>query len=149
MAPRSDSAPSENIAPPDQAPGANGSGTQAKKGGTRKPASYEFLKTLLTPDAGRKLNELFEEKKPKGQKEETLVLMKGLKDVLRKDTFSYNELFTAYRTVQLIVPKSLRGVISNLRTDALVTGTGDELTLHYTGEDYVDRRLPAAARAKK
>lgn len=147
--PRANQAPVESPAADDSLQPENGSGSSARKGGSRKPSTYEFLKTLLNPEAGRALIELYEQKKPKGQKEETLVLMKGLKDALGKDTFSYNELFTAFRTVKATVPKSLKGVISNLRIDTHVVGTGDELTLHYTGEDFVDKKLPAGEKTKK
>lgn len=137
------SVPNETSAPPIPSPGT------PKKGANRRAKTFELLPDLLTPDTGRQLKAFFEEKQPKSQNDQALVLMKGLQTALGKKTFSYNELFTAFRSVGAPVPKSLGGVIGNLRLETLVIGTGDELTLHYTGEDHVDHQLPASVKPKK
>lgn len=142
--------PSEEVQTPAKPTQVNPTSTPKQKKDAKKGArSFEFLGSLFDPTSGRKLKEFFESKKPVGQKQQAIVLMRGMQDALGRKAFTYDELFTAFRTVGVAVPKSLPGVMANLRQDTHLLGTGDSLSLHYTAEDFVDQKLPAPDKVKK
>lgn len=135
-------APSTHTAP--GPPAANGAG-KAKRG-SKKPESYTMVNLGLSREQIEEFQGFYAEKKPQGQSQQVLTVMYWLLKRTARTTLSKDEIFTGLRTVKERVPGRLTSVLSNLKLDGQVVPEGEGFVVHHTGEDFVERDLPAAVK---
>jgi len=116
-----------------------------KKSGstTTKPETLSMVDLGLSKEDRTAMKKFYNEKEPKGQNDQVLVLAYWLKENKNKDKFDPNDVFTALRTVDVAVPKFLSQVLRNIKNNHKMIKNGDgTYSLHHIGEDYVNLQLP-------
>lgn len=111
--------------------------------GSKSKEVYTSVDLGLSESQRGELRAFFAEKKPKGQKEQMAVLMDWLKRVPGKPSVSWNDIFTAFRTVGAKCPGKISSVLGNMVGSSWVRNVGaGQYELLHVGEDYVKFDLP-------
>lgn len=128
-----------------------------QKGEVRKVAKAPRGKEVYTPvDLGltetqrNEMREFYTSKQPKGQNEQIAVLMDWLKREGNKSMATWNDIFTAFRTVGVKSPAKISSVLGNMVGLSWVRNVGNgQYELIHVGEDYVKYDLPKAKSTNK
>lgn len=110
---------------------------------TKKAERLRVVDLGLSSEQRDALREFYKQKAPAGQNDHVLTVMSGLNKDLGSSPLSRDQIFTGLHTVNERVPKRLQSVLSNLMLDGLVLRVGDGYVMHPTGEDHVEKDLPA------
>jgi hypothetical protein len=115
--------------------------TSRKSTGSRQ--SYQFVELGLTEVERSDLKSFFKDHEPKGQNEQTVVLMSWFRATKAKESMTWDEVYSAFRTVDAKVPGRIGSVMSNLNGKNWTKGAaGQGYSLTHVGEDYVKFDLP-------
>lgn len=82
--------------------------------GGGKTANWQFLNDLLTPEQGEELRKFYRSKSPANQNEQVAVLVIKMKELLDQEAFDGNEVYTAFRNVDVKAPANLAAVFGNM-----------------------------------
>lgn len=125
---------------------ASGHEPDQKRGRTRPTAKPEILHSVdlsISAEQTGVFRDFYKEKAPAGQNDQVLTVMYWLSKNLGISILSRNQIFSGLRTVGEKVPKRIQSVISNLVLLQYVVKDGDGYVMHHTGEDHVEKDLPA------
>lgn len=140
---RPDGASSANI--PEQKSDAR----KVKKGSKGKEA-YSAVDLGLTEEQRQELRNFYTSKQPQSQHEQIAVLMDWLKREGNKSTASWNDIFTAFRTVNVKSPAKISSVLGNMVGLSWAKNIGEgQYALIHVGEDYVKFDLPRPPKKAK
>lgn len=127
-------------------PAIPGDGLDQKKHRTPSTAKPEYLRKIdlgISPEQMGAFRDFYEEKAPVGQNDQVLTVMSWLSRNLGSPKLIRDQIFTGLRMVDEKVPKRLQSVISNLLQRDYILKDGDGYVMHHTGEDHVEKDLPA------
>jgi len=110
---------------------------------TKKAERLHAVDLGLSPEQRDALHEFYKQKAPVGQNDHVLTVMSGLNKSLGSSPLSKDQIFTGLHTVNERAPKRLQSVLSNLMLGGLILRVGDGYVMHHTGEDHVEKDLPA------
>ncbi len=123
--------------------------TKIKKSSSSKKSSSQaqpqLVKDLnLRPSDKKTLNDFFEEKKPKGNIQNSAVMIYYLKQVLQLDEVTPDHVFTCYRELGLKIPAVLN---QNLRDCAssrygYIDFTKNQCNTNIKGINFIEQDLP-------
>lgn len=141
---------------PDQATNTDASNSIEQKSEPRKAAKnskgkevYNVVDLGLTEEQRQEMREFYASKQPKTQNEQVAVLMDWLKREGNKSTATFNDIFTAFRTVSVKSPGKISSVLGNMSGMSWVKNAGGgQYALIHVGEDYVKFDLPKANNKK-
>jgi hypothetical protein len=113
-----------------------------KSGGKRE--TYNIVDLGLDEAQREALRSFFASKNPKGQNDQTLVLLSWLADNTDTQAFGWNEIYTAFRLINgLKVPGKISSVLGNMVGHGLISNAGGgKYRLTHVGEDRVRLELP-------
>lgn len=120
---------------------------QRKRSSNGKARDYQIVELGLDESQREKLRSFVKEKSPKSQNDQVAVIGVFLKEALERETFSCNDIFTAYRITELKVPKNLPAVFGNMEQAGLAVREHNELKINYLAEDHVKHHLPKTEKA--
>ena len=109
----------------------------------RKPEHLYTVDLGLSPEQRESFREFYKQKAPDGQNDQVLTVMRWLTKNLGSPHLSRDQIFTGLRTVDEKAPKRLGSVLSNLHVLGFILIDKDGYVMHHTGEDHVDKNLPA------
>lgn len=109
---------------------------------SKKTETFNMVELGLDENSRSALREFYNEKNPKSQNEQLLVVMDWLKRNAGKNSVTKDEIYTALRTVEAKIPARISSVLSNLGIEGKITGDADGYRIHHTGEDFVKFNLP-------
>jgi hypothetical protein len=136
---------------------ANQTNSKEQKAEARKASKSTKAKEVYTPvDLGlseaqrTELRDFYTSKQPNNQNEQTVVLMDWLKREGNKSTVSWNDIFTAFRTVGAKSPGKISSVLGNMVGLSWVRSAGNgQFEIIHVGEDYVKFDLPKTKSSSK
>jgi hypothetical protein len=108
-----------------------------------KPERLHTVDLGLSSEQRDSFREFYKQKAPSGQNDQVLTVMRWLTKTLGGPHLSRDQIFTGLRTVDEKVPKRLGSVLSNLHVLGFILIDKDGYIIHHTGEDRVDKDLPA------
>lgn len=109
---------------------------------SKKAESYKIAELGLSEQQRQAFREFYNDKSPKSQNEQILVIMYWLKNNGGKEALSKDDIYTGLKTVDAKVPARISSVLSNLGIEGRITSDSDGYRLHHTGEDFVKFDLP-------
>lgn len=111
---------------------------------------YEVVDLGLTEAQRQEMRSFYGSKQPGSQHEQIAVLMDWLKRECNKSTVTWNDIFTAFRTVNVKSPAKISSVLGNMVGLSWVKNVGSgQYALIHVGEDYVKFDLPKEKGAGK
>jgi len=111
--------------------------------GSKGKEVYSTVDLGLTETQRQEMRDFYESKKPKSQNDQVAVLMDWLKREGNKSTATWNDIFTAFRTVGVKSPAKISSVLGNMVGLSWVKNVGGgQYALIHVGEDYVKFDLP-------
>jgi len=145
---------SRTVTPTPDASGAGPAekGVEARKvsKGARGKEAYSAVDLGLTEPQRKELRDFFAAKQPKSQHEQVAVLVDWLKREGNKPTVTWNDIFTAFRTVGAKSPAKISSVLGNMVGMSWVKNVGGgQYALIHVGEDFVKFDLPKAKGGEK
>jgi hypothetical protein len=124
--------------------------TRKTKKGSKGKEVYSAVELGLTEGQRQDLRDFYASKQPQSQHEQIAVLMDWLKREANKSTASWNDIFTAFRTVNVKSPAKISSVLGNMVGLSWVKNVGEgQYALIHVGEDYVKFDLPKPAKKAK
>jgi len=123
---------------------ASGSESRSRPSKSKKPPTYKTVGDLnLLPDDKQSLEAFFNEKKPKAQNEEFVVILFYLTHVLGLTGITPNHIYTGFNEVKRPVPhiQKMASTISARKGYVDATDFND-LKLTTPGENFVKHKLP-------
>ena len=114
-----------------------------KRRASSKTGTYNTIDLGLDEPQRESFRQFFSSKVPKGQSQQVLTVMAWLKQNGGRPIVSYDDIFTSLRIVNARIPKSLSGVLTNLKTAAHVVGDNSQFAVTAPGEDFVKFDMPA------
>ena len=116
-------------------------------GRTGRIGSFEPADLKLTEDQERHLVKHYAEKRPLEQHEQVAVAMVKGEQLLKRQAFSYNEIYTLLRlSGEKELPKALDVVLNRMINDNWTTREGKGFALKFPARDFVDQHLPRSAK---
>lgn len=116
--------------------------------GTAKVANWKPVDNLLSEEQRTELREFYAQKAPSKQNDQVAVLAHKLKEMLGRDGFDGNEIYTAFQVVGTKTPANLTGVFGNMSALSLGKVVDKKWTPNFKSNDLVNLELPAKAKAK-
>lgn len=111
---------------------------------------YSVVDLGLDEGQRQSLRDFYASKQPKSQNEQVAVLMDWLKREGGKETATWNDIFTAFRTVNVKSPAKISSVLGNMVGLSWVQNVGGgKYALIHVGEDHVKFDLPKAQKKAK
>lgn len=111
---------------------------------------YSVVDLGLSEEQRQQLRDFYTSKQPQTQNEKIAVLMDWLKREGNKPTATWNDIFTAFRTVAVKSPAKISSVLGNMVGLSWVKNVGGgQYDLIHVGEDYVKFDLPKAPKKAK
>lgn len=155
--PSSKGMPPSAPAKPSQSADADPTNPIEQKGEVRKAAKgskgkevYTAVDLGLTETQRNEMRDFYTSKQPKSQHEQIAVLMDWLKRESNKSTATWNDIFTAFRTVGVKSPAKISSVLGNMVGLSWVKNVGGgQYALIHVGEDYVKFDLPKVKSTNK
>lgn len=130
-------------------PDPKGDAKKVKKGSKGKEV-YSAVDLGLTEQQRQELRDFYTSKQPQSQHEQVAVLMDWLKREGNKSTANWNDIFTAFRTVNVKSPAKISSVLGNMVGLSWVKNVGEgQYALIHVGEDYVKFDLPKPPKKAK
>ncbi|HMJ05961.1 MAG TPA: hypothetical protein VK474_06860 [Chthoniobacterales bacterium] len=126
---------------------ANGSGSAGKSNKPSKPKKPPTYKTVpdlnLMPEGKQSLESFFNEKKPKAQYEEFVVILFYLTHILGRTGIASNHIYTGFNEVKRPVP-NIQKMASTISARQGYVDASDlnDLKLTTPGENFVKHKLP-------
>lgn len=115
--------------------------------GAKGKEIYSAVDLGLSEEQRAALRDFYAKKQPHSQNEKVAVLMDWLKREGGKATTTWNEIFTAFRTVGDKSPAKISSVLGNMVGLSWVRNAGGgQYDLIHVGEDFVKFNLPKAAK---
>lgn len=149
-------ADSRDPATNDAASEADAGGVGSTQGGRKRAASkaketYKIAKLNMDEAKREEFRSFFSTKDPKGQNDQTLVIMYGLKTMASVQTPTKDEIFSGFRLLPDVkVPGKISSVLGNLVGGGFVTNVAlGTYELTHVGEDRVKLELPQKNSAKR
>jgi hypothetical protein len=126
--------------------------TESRKGskGTKGKEVYTTVDLGLTEAQRTELRDFYALKQPKSQNEQVAVLMDWLKREGNKATVTWNDIFTAFRTVSVKSPAKISSVLGNMVGLSWIRNVGaGQYEIIHVGEDHVKFDLPKSNNGDK
>jgi hypothetical protein len=126
-------------------PSSEGKGRSGKA--KTKPPTYKTVGDLnLLPEGQQSLKDFFNEKKPKAQQEEFVVILFYLTHILKLTGITPNHIYTGFNEVEKQVPQiqKMAATISN-RKGWVDASDMNDLKLTTPGENFVKHKLPKSS----
>lgn len=125
--------------------------TRSPGGSSGRPGrigSFEPIKFNLAEASERSLRDFLREKAPIEQSHQVAAAMFKGEEILGKQSFEYNEIYTLLHLGGIKpLPKALDVVLGKLTAENWVTRDGKAFSLKFVGRDFVTESLPLAKAA--
>lgn len=119
------------------------SGSSASTGRTGRIGSFEPCDLGLSEDAERALLKHYADKKPVEQQDKVATAMYKGAELLGRQSFTYNEIYTLLRlSGEKELPKALDVVIGRMTGANWTVREGNGYALKFPARDYVEQMLP-------
>lgn len=123
---------------------------KVKKTTTSKASkTYKPVDLGLTEPQRAEVRTFFNEKNPSSQEEVVAVVTTKIKQLIGKEEFAPDELFSALRIVDRPIPKNLDGVVSNMKLNGRGDRKDGKLIVNYMTEDFVNHHMTQKKQAAK
>ncbi len=107
----------------------------------KKVNKYELIKFDLNSEKRRELQQLYNSPEVSSNKDRILLAMHLFKDIVPDGLYSYNHVFSIFKTVGEKIPKNLNQIIINLKNDSYLFKNGIMYELSHVGEDYIQDNI--------
>lgn len=105
--------------------------------------SFEPVKFDLSEEKERALRDFVRDKAPIEQNHQVAVAMMKGEEILSRQGFDFNEIYTLMRLGGIKpLPKALDVVLGRMATDNWVSKDGKFYSLKFVGRDFIDENLP-------
>ncbi|NVN84984.1 MAG: hypothetical protein HXX15_02750 [Rhodopseudomonas sp.] len=123
------------------------SGAKPSTGRPGRIGSFDPIRDLLDEDQHKAIHAFMREKAPLDQEDQVLVAAHKGEQLLKRQGFSYNELYTLlWRAGVDPLPKAIDVVIQRLIQDQKMDRGEDGYFVKFLGHSRVEKELPASAR---
>jgi hypothetical protein len=125
-----------------------------KRGGGSggKTKSYQLVDLGLSPQQRQAIQEFFTEKAPSQQNDQVAVLGVKLKEFLNRDTFTGDDIHSAFKVVNKPTPRNLTAVFGNMKRDGKAGYSDNKIVINSYTDDHVQfhmkRAEPRKSKAK-
>ena len=111
---------------------------RSKSKGPAKVRTYKIVDLGIGSGQRQEIKKFFEEKGPKGQSNEVATLAFALKEKMNKNTFSCDEIHSAFKIANRPTPKNLIAVFGNMKRDGIAGYENNEIHVNSFTEDHVN-----------
>ncbi len=106
-------------------------------GGGGKTKTYQLVELGLAPQQRQAVQEFFAEKAPIQQNDQVAVLGVKLKELLKRDTFTMDEIHSAFKVVNKPTPRNLLAVFGNMKRDGKAGYSDNRVIINSYTDDHV------------
>lgn len=126
--------------------------TKRKRSSARGPSkvrAYQLVELNLAQEQRLEMQRFFQEKSPKSQNDQVAVLAVKLKEMMKKEDFTTDEIHSAFKVVNKPTPKNLTAVFGNMKRDGRGGYVDNKLIVNSFTEDHVAFHMSKSEQDKK
>lgn len=112
--------------------------TKKKRTTGSKPKSYHIVDLGLAPEQREDIRNFFNEKAPKTQNEQVAVLGLKMKEHKGKESFTTDEIHSAFKIVNKPTPRNLEAVFGNMKRDGKGDYEDSSIVINSLTDDFVN-----------